>query len=88
MDYREIPSVLYYGQKDGIETYALFNWSNMEDTIELRFLNEKYVRSYYGKMLYAPSKKFALTLAPHDSEIIYVADDEKEFEKLGDSILW
>ena len=85
---REIPSVLYYGEKDGIETYALFNWSNIEDSISLNFKEESYVRSYYGKKTYEPCKDFSLNLAPHDSEIIYVSSNEKNFEKLGGSIVW
>ena len=85
---REIPSVLYYGNRAGVDIYALFNWSNAEDRITVDFSGEKFVRSYYAKENYSPCERFSLTLAPHDSEIIYVAAEEKDFEKLESSILW
>ena len=66
--------------------YALFNWANKEDTISVQFDKEKYVRGYYG-VDYGRMKEFSLTLAPHDSEIIYVADSLEAFEKLGKSIM-
>ncbi len=84
---REIPSVLYYGHRDGVDIYALFNWSNKEDRISVNFSGEKFVHSYYAKHNYSPCNRFALTLAPHDSEIIYVADSQEKLNKLGKAIM-
>lgn len=84
---REIPSVLYYGKRDGADVYALFNWSNIEDTISVPVTGEKLVRSFYSKTTERVSGKFSLKLLPHDSEIIYIADDEKTLEKIGGTIL-
>ena len=84
---REIPSVLYYGNRLGVDVYAIFNWSNAEDTITVPVEGKKYIRSYYGKTKDCVVDSFSLTLAPHDSEIIYMANDKEKFDKLGESIL-
>lgn len=83
---REIPAVLSYGKRSGMDMYALFNWANTEDILSVSFEKGKYVRGYYGGD-YGRMKEFSLTLAPHDSEIIYVADSLEAFEKLGKSIM-
>jgi hypothetical protein len=84
---RDIPSVLYYGKRNGLDMYALFNWENCEDTLTVDFGAEKYVKGYYSGKEYDKTDSFRLRLAPHDSEIIYVADDKAEFAKLGKSIM-
>lgn len=84
---RDIPSVLYYGKRNGLDMYALFNWENCEDTLTVDFGAEKYVKGYYSGKEYGKTDSFRLRLAPHDSEIIYVADDKAEFAKLGKSIM-
>ncbi len=84
---RDIPSILYYGKRNGLDMYALFNWENCDDTLTIDFGSGKYVKGYYSGKEYAKTDKFTLNLAPHDSEIIYVADDKAAFEKLGKSIM-
>lgn len=84
---REVPSVLYYGKQGGLDMYALFNWTNAEDTLCLEFAEEMFVRGYYSGETYAKTKKFSLKLLPHDSEIIYVAKEAKAFDSLKKSIM-
>ncbi len=84
---RDIPSVLSYGKRGNFEMYALFNWENCEDTITVDLGEEKYVKRYYSGEIYEKTRTFKVKLLPHDSEIIYVADDKKEFDKLGSSIM-
>lgn len=84
---REIPAVLYYGKRNGLEMYALFNWENREDTLTVNLGGEKYVHGYYGACDYGKHTEFSLTLAAHDSQIIYVAEDKSAFAKIGKSIM-
>ena len=83
---RKVPSILkYQGVKD-FDMYAIFNWENCTDTSEIDFGEEKFVKCYYsGEVI--KTKKFTLSLLPHDSEIIYVADEVSAFDKLTKSIM-
>lgn len=83
---RDVPSILYYGNRGGLDMYAIFNWSNAVDTLKVPFGKEKFVKGYYSQAV-ERTANFQITLAPHDSEIIYVAEDESLFEKLGKSIM-
>ena len=84
---RDIPSVLYYGERNGLDMYALFNWENCRDTLTVNWKEEKCVKCYYSGEVTKNVKEFSLTLEPHQSEIIYVAKDETAFNKLGKSIM-
>jgi alpha-galactosidase len=84
---REIPSVLYYGNRCGVDVYAIFNWSNTDDTITVPVEGKKYIRTYYGKNKDCVVDSFSLTLAPHDSEIVYVSNDKEKLDKVKESIL-
>ena len=83
---REVPSILYYGKRNGLEIYALFNWSNVKDTLKLDFKSEKFVKTFYSNEK-CKATKYQITLEPHASEIIYVADNEELFTQLGTSIM-
>ena len=83
---RKVPSILYYGKKSGLDMYALFNWENCKDTLSVDFGKDKYVKCYYSQKV-TKTSKFDLTLDAHDSEIIYVADNENAFEVLTSSIM-
>lgn len=84
---RDIPSVLYYGKRNGLDMYALFNWENLEETLELDLGEGSFVKCYYSGKTYETDGKFSLRLAPHDSEIIYVANTKEAFAGLGKSIM-
>ncbi len=78
---REVPSVLYYGKREGVETYAVFNWENVADTFTLSFGEEEYVKEYDSGEVFAPAKQFSLTLEGHDSQIIYAAKRKDDLQK-------
>lgn len=82
----DIPSILHYGKRNGLDMYALFNWTNVKDTIKLDLKGEKFVRTFYSKQT-SKTDKYQITLEPHASEIIYVADNEEAFNCLGTSIM-
>lgn len=82
----DVPSILYYGKRNGFDMYAIFNWSNVQDTFNIDLKGEKYVRTFYSKQT-SKTDKYSLTLEPHASEIIYVADSEEDFNRLGTSIM-
>lgn len=83
---RDVPSILYYGNRNGLDMYAIFNWSNVQDTFNIDLKGKKFVRTFYSKQI-CQTDKYCITLEPHASEIIYVADSEKEFNRLGSSIM-
>lgn len=83
---RDVPSILYYGNRNGLDMYAIFNWSNVQDTFNIDLKGKKFVRTFYSKQI-CQTDKYCITLEPHASEIIYVADNEELFAQLGTSII-
>lgn len=84
---RNVPSVLYYGKRKGLDMYALFNWEDFTDERTVDFGSSKYVKLFYADKIVKSDGKFSLKLLPHDSEVIYVADSEESFSVLTTSIL-
>lgn len=84
---KDIPSVFYYGESGEFEMYALFNWENYEDTLTIDLKGEKYAKTYYENKAYEKAKTFEMTLKPHTSEIVYVAKNMGDFNKLQPPIM-
>lgn len=83
---RDVPSILYYGNRNGLDMYALFNWTNEVDTLTIDLKQEKFVKTFYSKQT-TKTSKYSITLEPHASEIIYVAEAERDFGVLCSSIM-
>ena len=83
----EIPSIFYYGKRGKFDMYAFINWTDMEQTFTLDLKKKAYGKGYFGGVDYGKTKKFAITLAPHASQILYLTDDKGNFNELGNSIM-
>ena len=84
---RDIPSVFYYGERNGFEMYALMNWQDFEDIFTITLLEEKYGKEYFTKEEFSQGKSFEIRLQPHESKILYFSKEREEFERLTDSIM-
>lgn len=83
----ELPSMFYYGKRGKFEMYAFINWTEREQTFEMQMEKAMYGKGYFGKEDYAKSDTFAITLAPHASQIVYFSEKKKDFNELGNSIM-
>ncbi len=84
---RDIPSIFYYGKKGLFEMYALINWEDFEQTFTIKRRFESPVYTYYGKEIIDDVKDIQITLKPHASEIIYIAQSKTYFKELENSIM-
>ncbi len=84
---RAVPSILYYGERDGLEIYALFNWEDKTDTLELKFNSKRYVKGFYSGKEYSVPRIFSIKLEPHSCEVVYVAKNKEDLPKAGNGIL-
>lgn len=83
----EIPSIFYYGKRGKFEMYAFINWTETVQTFNVDIKKKVYGKGYFGGVYYGRAKKFAITLAPHASQIVYFADKKTDFDELGNSIM-
>lgn len=83
----ELPSMFYYGKRGKFEMYAFINWTEREQTFDLDLPESVYMQGYFGKENYGKSDKISVCLQPHASQIVYCAENEKDFEELGNSIM-
>ncbi len=84
---RAVPSILYYGERNGLEMYALFNWEDKADTLELKFKGKRYLKGFYSGREYCVPQLFSIKLEPHSCEVVYVAKNKEDLQKAGKSII-
>ena len=83
----EIPSIFYYGKRGKFEMYAFINWTETVQTFNVDMKKKAYGKGYIGGVDYGRAKKFAVTLAPLASQIVYFADKKTDFDELGNCIM-